>query len=166
MRKKIINAIMLIGAAGILGSGAAFTSSYLVSNDQAVNTLDATDVTVSIDEEFESPKDPEPGDVITKKPRAVNTSSIDIYVRMRAEMTNCDLLEPLIINDGWTLKPDGFYYYKEVLKPGESTENLFNSVTIKSSVQKDDIKDLDVLVYAEAVQAGNLTAEEAWAAMD
>lgn len=166
MKKKILNTIMLIGAAGILGSGAAFTSAYLISNAQKVNTLNATEVTVSIEEDFESPKDPKPGDVIAKKPRAVNTSSIDIYVRMRAEVSNSDLLEPIAINQSWTLKSDGFYYYNKVLKPGASTENLFDNVVIKSDIEKEDIRNLDVLVYAEAVQAGKLTVEQAWATMD
>lgn len=36
----------------------------------------------------------------------------------------------------------------------------------KSDALKEDIHDLDVLVYAEAVQAGSNSADSAWATMD
>lgn len=166
MRKKLLNAILIIGAVGMLGSGAAFTSAYLISGDKEVNTFNATEVTVKIEENFNKPTDPSPGDIITKSPRAVNTSDIPVYVRMRAEISNSDLLDPLVINSGWTLNSDGFYYYEQPLKPGETTKNLFDSVTIKSNVLKEEIKNLDVLVYAEAVQAENHTWDEAWEAMN
>ena len=81
-------------------------------------------------------------------------------------MSNSDLLEPIHPNVQWTLEPDGFYYYNHVLEPGETTDDVFDSVTIKSDVLKEEIKNLDVLVYAEAVQAGDLSMDEAWAAMD
>lgn len=166
MKKKIISAIVLFGVVGALGSGAAFTSAYLISGDKEVNSFNATKVDMGIEEDYNKPSNPQPGDVISKKPRAVNNSSIDVYVRMRAEVSNADLLEPIVANSGWTLKSDGFYYYNKVLKPGEKTNNLFESVTIKKNCIKEEIKDLSVQVYAEAVQAGTLSADQAWATMD
>ena len=166
MRKKLLNAVLLFGIVGALGSGAAFTSAYLINGDQTTNTFNATKVNVSIDEYFEKPADPQPGDVVTKEVNAVNTSDIPVYVIMRAEVSNSDLLEPLSIQSGWTKKSDGFYYYDRVLDPGEASGELFTSVTIKKSALKEELKDLDVLVYAEAVQAGDLSMDEAWATMD
>lgn len=104
--------------------------------------------------------------MVTKEVNVVNNSDIPVYVRMRAEVSNSDLLGPLSINDGWTLKSDGFYYYSRALEPRGRSGNLFDSVTIKKSALKEELKNLDVLVYAEAVQAGNLSMDEAWAAMD
>lgn len=166
MKKKIISAIVLVGVVGALGSGAAFTSAYLINGDKEVNTFNATTVDVGIEEDYNKPSNPQPGDVISKKPRAVNNSDINVYVRMRAEISNSDLLEPIKANGDWTLKSDGFYYYNKILKPGKKTSNLFESVTIKKSCIKEEIKDLSVQVYAEAVQAGTLTADQAWATMD
>lgn len=166
MKKKIISAIVLFGVVGALGSGAAFTSAYLISGDNEVNRFNATKVDIGIEEDYNKPEDPQPGDVVSKKPRAVNNSDIDVYVRMRAVVSNTDLLEPIVVNVGWILKSDGFYYYNKALKPGEKTNNLFESVTIKKNCIKEEIKDLSVQVYAEAVQAGPLTADQAWASMD
>ena len=104
MKKKIISAIVLFGVVGALGSGAAFTSAYLISGDKEVNSFNATKVDIGIEEDYNKPSNPQPGDVISKKPRAVNNSSIDVYVRMRAEVSNTDLLEPIVANSGWTLR--------------------------------------------------------------
>lgn len=164
--KKLLNIVLIIGAVGILGSGTAFTSAYLISGDKEVNSFSATEVTVAIKEDFTKPADPEPGYVIQKKPRVENTSKIPVYVRVRAEVSNSDLLETIHPNVQWTLEADGFYYYNHVLEPGETTDDVFDSVTIKSNVLKEEIKNLDVLVYAEAVQAGDLSMDEACAAMD
>ena len=133
---------------------------------KAVNTMDATEVNVHIEEDFTTPSDPKPGDQISKKPRVVNDSNVNCYVRMRVNVTNEDLLDPISVNSGWTLKSDGFYYWNSVLKPGEKTGNLFENVRIKSDALKEGIHDLDVLVYAEAVQAGSNSADSAWATMD
>ena len=166
MKKKITNTLILLGIVGAIGSGAAFTSAYLINGDKAVNTMDATEVNVHIEEDFTTPSDPKPGDQISKKPRVVNDSNVNCYVRMRVNVTNEDLLDPISVNSGWTLKSDGFYYWNSVLKPGEKTGNLFENVRIKSDALKEGIHDLDVLVYAEAVQAGSNSADSAWATMD
>ena len=43
MKKKITNTLILLGIVGAIGSGAAFTSAYLINGDKAVNTIDATE---------------------------------------------------------------------------------------------------------------------------
>ena len=52
MKKKITNTLILLGIVGAIGSGAAFTSAYLINGDKAVNTMDATEVNVHIEEDF------------------------------------------------------------------------------------------------------------------
>ena len=39
MKKKLLNIVLIIGAVGILGSGTAFTSAYLISGDKEVNSF-------------------------------------------------------------------------------------------------------------------------------
>ena len=77
MKKKITNTLILLGIVGAIGSGAAFTSAYLINGDKAVNTMDATEVNVHIEEDFTTPSDPKPGDQISKKPRVVNDSNVN-----------------------------------------------------------------------------------------
>ena len=166
MKRKLLRLVVLFGIVGAIGSGAAVTSAYLTDQKKATNTFNPTDVDITVEEDYEKPSDPKPGDTISKKPRVVNNSDVSVYVRVRAVISNEDLLEAINVNDGWTLKSDGFYYYNKALSPGEKTGNLFENVKIKSDVQKDEIKDLSVQVYAEAVQAGSLTADQAWATMD
>ena len=140
----------------------------LIHDDTEVNTFDVAEADVSIEEDFTKPPDVNPGDTITKKPRAVNTGEIPCYVRMRVVVSNEDLCEPLSINSGWTKGSDGFYYWSSVLQPGEKTGNLFDFVKIKSGIDKKDITStsLDVQVYAEAADARNNSADAAWAALN
>lgn len=168
MKRKLVKAGILATAIASLGVGAAFTSAYLIHDDTEVNTFDVAEADVSIEEDFTKPPDVNPGDTITKKPRAVNTGEIPCYVRMRVVVSNEDLCEPLSINSGWTKGSDGFYYWSSVLQPGEKTGNLFDFVKIKGGIDKKDITStsLDVQVYAEAADARNNSADAAWAALN
>lgn len=91
MKKKIISAIVLFGVVGALGSGAAFTSAYLISGDKEVNSFNATKVDIGIEEDYNKPSNPQPGDVISKNQEPLTTATSNVYVRMRAEVSNADL---------------------------------------------------------------------------
>lgn len=155
-------------AALIIAAGVGTSYAYLTAQDEVENVFDVSEVDISIEEDF-VPDPPEPGKVIKKAPWIRSDSDTSCYVRMRYEFTNSDaaaLCEPVLINPGWTLEGDGFYYWDNVLSPGETTGTLFDQVKIKSGITQDDIIPFDILVYAEAVQAKGLSAQEAWAAMD
>lgn len=78
--------------------------------------------------------------------------------------------------NGWVFVPDdssetelaGYYYYTEPISPGKSTDNsLFTYV--KTTYEKlDDVKQYDIIVYAESVQTTDSNGEayvdykEAW----
>ena len=53
-------------------------------------------------------------------------------------------------NEHWTKKGD-YYYYNYILRPGESTEHLFDSVTLAQSIPKD--YEVKINVMADTVQA-------------
>lgn len=155
-------------AACILSAAAGITYAYLTSADDAENTFDAAKVDIKIVEEFDPPEDPVPGDVIKKSPKVHSDSDTDCYVRIRVELTNDagSICEPPIINSGWSYSEDGYYYWDKVLAPGQDTGTLFDTVKIKDGIKKEEIKPFDILVYAESVQAGGISAKEAWKSID
>lgn len=159
--------MLIVAAALIMGVGAGVTHAYLTAEDTAVNELHASGVEISIEEEFEPPGELKPGQKIKKSPRIVSSSDIDCYVRMRICFTDSQaqqVCEPLAIREGWQLREDGYYYWLEKLRPGQATAPLFDTVQIRGDVQ--EIPPFDLLVYAEAVQCGGLSAEEAWKTMN
>lgn len=67
MRKKwILYAVALCLAVGITG---AVVYAYLIDYKEVVNQIEIAENKTHIEEEFEPPEKPEPGQVIKKKPR-------------------------------------------------------------------------------------------------
>ena len=68
-----------------------------------------------------------------------------------------------IDTENWTYQ-DGFYYFNQVLQPGETTPALFNQVQIVGSkVNQTHIGSLlQLTVNAYAVQSENNPAEHPW----
>ncbi len=166
MKKCIIAAT---AAALILGVGAGTSYAYLTGQDRAENTFTASKTEIVIEEEFEPVPDPVPGTVIKKAPRAVSTSSTDCYIRMMVRFSDKDMqacCEPLVINDGWEQKEDGYYYWHEKVQPGESTGTIFDEVRIRADISREEVAAFDIFVYAEAVQCGGMEMETAWFALD
>ncbi|WP_300347742.1 BsaA family SipW-dependent biofilm matrix protein [Clostridium sp.] len=68
-------------------------------------------------------------------------------------------------NSNWldNTATDGFYYYNEVLKAGQNTNNLIDSVTLDGQAGN-AYKNLgfNVTVNAESIQAANKAAKDAW----
>lgn len=68
---------------------------------------------------------------------------------------NPELVELTLNEADWTEK-DGFYYYKEALKPGEVTEPIFTAVTFKSDMGNEyQNATATVDIAAQAVQSAN-----------
>lgn len=167
MKKKnlIMPAVML---ALTLAAGTYTSYAYLTAQDDVDNTFDTADVDITVEEDFE-PEPPEPGKIIKKAPRVQSGSDTDCYVRMRYVFTSSDaeaLCEPIKINNGWTQKTDGYYYWDSIVKPGAETRTLFDHIQVRDGITEDEIIPFDILVYAEAVQAKGQSPEEAWASME
>ena len=134
MKRKIM-ILFALGCMTVLGAGAV-TYAYLTDDDVKQNEIRAAENKVHIEEEFEPPEDPQPGDVIVKKPWVVNDSKIPVYVRIRVCFSDSrgeSQCEPLQIHRKWSLQEDGYYYYENVLAAGEKTEPLFESIQLKLS---------------------------------
>lgn len=167
MRKKwILYAAALCLAVGITG---AVVYAYLIDYKEVVNQIEIAENKTHIEEEFEPPEKPEPGQVIKKKPRIQNDSEIPVYVRVWVAFSDSRAMEqcePLHINASWILDSDGYYYYQKKVLPGTDTDTVFDNIVIKENVKKQDLVPFDILVYEEAIQAeGFASAKEAFAGM-
>ena len=161
MRKIwIIFALVLCLLGGITGSAAY---AYLIDRQEAVNSIHVVENRTHIEEEFERPQDPGPGQVIKKKPCIVNDSVIPVYIRVRVEFSNQKAKEqcqPLEINSSWKAEDDGYYYYQKKLVPGGKTETVFDNIVIKNTVNKEELVPFDILVYEESVQSEGFSSPE------
>lgn len=164
--KKIAAVMLILMIAGI-STGAVFA--YLTAQDEVLNEITAANTDISISEEFDPPKELNPGITIPKSVMITSHSSADCYIRVMVRFSSLEAeesCEPLQIMEGWTRGEDGYYYWKEKVKPGEQTGELFHSVKIKQDVEKEDLKDFELLVYAEAVSCGQESMQDAWKKMD
>ena len=149
--KKSYKNYLLIGIVAflMLGSSVVGTMAYLTDTpEEVVNTFTLGNVTTEIEEIFEK----ETNTTFKKEPKVKNTGKNDCYVRVRVVASPEEALELSGFDTvNWTeKKEDGFYYYKHVLKSGETTKtSLFNKVTVKDT----SIDGFEVTVYQEAVQS-------------
>lgn len=165
MKKRIVIMLAATLAAGV---GAGTSYAYLTGQDEAENVFSASQTDIIVEEVFEPVEELTPGLVIVKAPKVTSQSGTMCYVRMRVCFSDQEAEEkclPLVINSGWTKKEDGFYYWKAPLAPGESTGTLFDSVTIRDDVEKEELEAFELDVYAEAVQYAGLSEAAAWETM-
>lgn len=157
--------LFLIIAVCLLAASTSFgvTYAYLIANDSVQNEFTVGENKIEVEEEYEPPQKLKPGIVIPKKPRVKNTGNLSCFVRVRADFSDSaakDFCEELDIDKAnWEYdSADGYYYYKKLLKPGESTTNLFTKLEIKTqkangdALTDADMIDFDVLVFAESCQ--------------
>lgn len=104
-----------------------------------------------------------PGDVVSKEVSIENDCAHPFYLRVRLiystnaqDLTPEDCLKLNINSEQWQLH-DGWYYYKGIVNPGETTPNVFSHVEIVGSkVDTGHIgKALTLTVNAQAVQSEN-----------
>ena len=168
-KKRILAAgalLLMLGAAA--GSG---TYSYLSDSKGIKNEFVIGANTIEIAEEFQQPDELAPGTTFNKYPKIRNTGSVPCYVRMLAEFSDSDIANMAKMNfesSKWSEKQaDGYYYYSEILMPGETTEALFTTVTILQSADETKLDDFDIIIYGESVQSeGYSSGSEAWNAID
>ena len=106
-----------------------------------------------------------PGDVVSKKVTIENVCSHPFYLRVKmlydidSEELTVDDCFKLNINEEYWEFHEGWYYFKEIVKPGETTPYVFSHVEIVGNkVDKSYIgKILSLTVNAQAVQSENNT---------
>lgn len=170
MKKRMLTAALALCCLAVLATG---TLAYFTAEETAQNviTMGALKMDlVELNEEGEPWEDVEdivPGMEVTKKAYVENNGSVDFYTRVKIEKRfvpaqgdelpklDTDLVE-LDLGEDWKLGEDGFYYYKESVKPGEETEPLFTTVTF-STEMGNEYQNVKVIIDldAQAVQSRN-----------
>ena len=104
-----------------------------------------------------------PGDIVSKKVSSESDCEHPFYLRVKMvygvnsqDLTAEDCFKLNINEEYWEFY-DGWYYYKEVVDPGETTPDVFSHVEIVGSKVDNDYlgKTLTLTVKAQAVQSEN-----------
>lgn len=159
----------------ILGWLAAFVAfisctgvcAYFIAADWAENELTVGNVETVVTEEFKPPEELQAGESFKKDVKITNSDSCTCYVRVKLIFTDQYMADHCKLDYNTTAfeycQKDGYWYYKEILGTNESTESLFTTVTLEEGINRADINDFDLQVYAESYQAGNfLNYKDAW----
>lgn len=104
-----------------------------------------------------------PGDIVSKKVSIENDCEHPFYLRVKMvygvnseELTAEDCFKLNINEEYWELH-DGWYYYKAIVEPGETTPDVFSHVEmVGAKIDNSYIgKTLTLTVDAQAVQSEN-----------
>ena len=111
-----------------------------------------------------------PGDIVSRRVSVENICDHPFYLRVKLvngstndSLSPEDCLKLDIDLQNWTYR-DGYYYFNQILQPGESTSDLFTQVEIVGGkVDQTHIGSaLRLTVNAYAVQSENNPAEHPW----
>lgn len=169
---------------GLLGIGSSFLLSAGVLGywKQTGNTLNILSTAVfqnKIVEEYKVLEPVFPGDEVDKLVNVKNTGNVDSFVRVavkkvfgRTKEDGTFLADPsldpgmidIAVSDTWwNEREDGYFYYKEVLKPGKTTrEPLMRSYKLsKEAGNEYQGKEARIVVTMESMQA-DMDPEKIW----
>ena len=177
-KAKVLTSVAAVALAAsmIIGGG---TYAYLQGvSDDVVNTFNANQVTVELEETKGPNYDIIPGTSQEKDPKVTVNNTVDAYVFV--EVTdNTDGLVEYAIEDGWTALGDAYpgVYYREVAANAQENEFYVlkdNTVSYDAALTNEDmlengeLKDgLELTFKAYAIQAEPFAnAVEAWNGKD
>lgn len=176
MKRKLLIVSVVAICIAILAAGSL---AYFTAEGKAHNVITTGGVEIALQEwadaekkiPFENMTGVMPGTTVTKIVDVKNTGASDAWVRVKVEK-NIELgqgteipgvdnpqeeLVALDINtQDWQKDTDGFYRYKSVLKPGETTTPILRSVEFKPAM--DNVyqnAQISVDISAQAVQYAN-----------
>lgn len=184
-RNKRIIAVLAITS--ILAVMVFQTLAFFTAEDTALNRVTMGNVALILNDDTINPETealepfPEegfnlvmPGDVVDKIVSVTNDGDNPIWVRIKldrsiilaGEAADVDFnVLGLDLNDeDWTEGTDGWFYYNEILAPGETTENLFTQVTFPTSLGNAFMNakvEIDVLAQGVQSQNNGVTVQEA-----
>lgn len=163
--KKIIPMTGVVCCSLLLAVGVHGISSWFTDQSQRINSFSVGMNEVEIREEFPDPG-VIPGKTIKKEAGFTNTGLVPMYVRAVFLFSSKEAEEGSELLMGstlWEKAEDGYYYYKKVVQPQESTELFLKGLRWKDQKMMDDF---DLTIYTETVQAaGHSSAREAFARM-
>ena len=188
MKRKIAFLAVLTICCVIIGSG---TLAYFTDSAQVHNVITSGEVNITLVETttdkldengkptaFENVSGVMPGMSISKIAQVSNTGASDAYVRVAVDKViqlaagvagtpDAGLVSIDFNTTDWTYQEKdgiGYYYYNQVLKPGELTVPLFTTVTFNKSMDnlyQGSSVEIDVAAYATQVANNGASALEA-----
>ena len=103
------------------------------------------------------------GEPLAKDPTVKNSGENPCFVRIKVTGLDQFGSEKMItyrtdhrdgkLGDQWVDGGDGYFYYKEVLLAGASTNKLFEQIAMPTTLTGTETVDEPITVYAQAVQA-------------
>ena len=170
MKRKLLIVSIVAICIAILAAGSL---AYFTAEGTAHNVITTGGVEIELKEwadaekkiPFENMTGVMPGTPVTKIVEVKNTGASDAWVRVKVEKKiepktegveiDPNLVELDLDTEKWEYK-DGFYYYKEALKPNETTKPILGSVTFKPTMGNEyQNAKISVEVSAQAVQTAN-----------
>jgi len=153
------------------------TLAFYTTVGKATNVVTSGDISLQIHERTADGKDYPtqavviiPGSIVSKQVSVENVCQHPFYLRVKLvstttnqELSADECMELDINTEKWTEK-DGYYYYNQILQPGETTVPVFTEVEIVGEkVMTEHIgSTLSITVNAYAVQSENNPAEHPW----
>ena len=166
MKRSLVLVVSLLALLLVVAGG---TLAWLTAQDSVSNTFTPAHVTCNVEEDF---------DGTTKKDVTIkNTSDIPVYIRASIIVTwkdssgnvygqlptASDYDMEMVLNNGWVLGADGYYYYTSPVAVGATTGTLISSCTEVAGKAPDKDYRLSVEIIAEAIQSQPARAvEDAW----
>lgn len=151
-----IIAVLFTVTAVLCGIGSVMA--YLADGDKAENPFSIGNNTITVEEPFEPVV---PGKKTVKRPSAVNTGTIDCYVRAKILLSDSragsyityyhNSTKGMNVKD-WKQDLDGWLYYNRSIAPGEQTPALFTHIELKQEIPE-GMKDVAIDVVFESVQS-------------
>jgi predicted ribosomally synthesized peptide with SipW-like signal peptide len=168
--KKSLIALALVALVGIVGG----TYAYFTSSAKLTNEFKTGTYSTSVTEEFVSPDNWTPGTTTTKKVNVTNNGSVEVAVRasyteiwtakdgtVLSGTRNGERVAQFTIGSDWELASDGYYYYKETLKNGQTSSDFISSVTFNPNFELEEGTDIQCTTTKEngktTVNCANLT---------
>lgn len=111
-----------------------------------------------------------PGDTFDKEVWAINTGSLDSYIRIQLlpEWTIAGLSTEVVTlglnGTDWVAGAGNWYYYKNIVSKDEVTSKLLDGVTFSGAGITNEFQEATfrIIVKAEAVQASNYAFVDTW----
>lgn len=130
---------------------------YFIDGDNKNNEFKIGYNTIEIEEDFENPS---PGEKTVKKPKAVNTGTIDCYIRGKVILSDSRVEtyidyyteDTIGFNDSWNESADGWFYYDDIVKPSEASDPIFTHILLAGDCPE-ELKGFTIDVIFESVQS-------------
>lgn len=170
MGKIKIRIFVVAFVAALMAFISTSTLAYYTTVGKATNVVTSGNIQFIIHEKTDQGTEfPEegvyiiPGDIVSKKVSIESDCNHPFYLRVKLvygidseELSAEDCFKLNINENAWELH-DGWYYYKGIVNPGETTPNVFSHVEIVGSKVDNSYigKVLTLTVKAQAVQSEN-----------